>query len=340
MKQLHKLLVLNIIILILALMPVEINAANDLKWSKTSELKFNSIAYGNGIYVAVGPNGLVQTTEDGDKWKLSEAVVSASLNSVIYTGKEFIAVGDDGAIISSDNGSLWKRLISGTRTSLRDVAKKGSSYVVVGDKGTILLSKDATNWNSFESGTNSSIKGVTANDNLFIAVGCDSKIISSVDGMHWSNSANIINNQTDLIIEDINWSNNSFNAVGYTKDNVFPVVLNSSDGQSWFVEVLYSLSQVDLSNTKLYNITSDGTQNIVIGSQGCVLTLPECHKCRKYKSISKDDLKGIALNSNLIVSVGTMGVYVSPIDATIHLPPPGYPPLDQRPYRQDCARFR
>jgi hypothetical protein len=58
------------------------------------------VAYGNGLFVAVGGNGTILTSRDGVNWT-EQTSRSNTLNSVTYGKGLFVAVGDGGTILTS-----------------------------------------------------------------------------------------------------------------------------------------------------------------------------------------------------------------------------------------------
>lgn len=87
--------------------------------SDLGNIPLNSVAFGNGIIVAVGDGGTVAVSSDGGEyWTLEgpvtreivgggEEVLTSNLNAVSYSDGKFMAVGVDRAIITSENGSGW-----------------------------------------------------------------------------------------------------------------------------------------------------------------------------------------------------------------------------------------
>jgi hypothetical protein len=74
---------------------------------------FNTIrdlVYANGIWVAVGDNGVIKTSINGLVWTTRTSGTTANLNGVSYATQlsQFISVGDNNTIIvSDDNGVTW-----------------------------------------------------------------------------------------------------------------------------------------------------------------------------------------------------------------------------------------
>jgi photosystem II stability/assembly factor-like uncharacterized protein len=79
-------------------------------WSKKWDVgRYNSIAYGNGVVIAVGENGSVLRSSDkGVTWSSNNTGVSSSLLDIAYGNGRFVAVGEQGMVlVSTNNGSTW-----------------------------------------------------------------------------------------------------------------------------------------------------------------------------------------------------------------------------------------
>jgi hypothetical protein len=61
----------------------------------------NGVAYGNGLFVAVGDGGTILTSPDGVSWTQRTSGTSNQLNGVAYGNGLFVAVGWDGTILTS-----------------------------------------------------------------------------------------------------------------------------------------------------------------------------------------------------------------------------------------------
>ena len=67
----------------------------------------NSVAYGNGIFVAVGAESAVARSADGIEWTVGSAGSDGSLRQVRFLNGEFVAVGNTNKILFSADGSNW-----------------------------------------------------------------------------------------------------------------------------------------------------------------------------------------------------------------------------------------
>lgn len=85
---------------------------NGLEWLTKivswDDLTFNSVSFGNGVWVTVGNNGRIGTIENivEDRWSV-QTVGSNAWNNVIYSNGKFLAVGNQGYITSSIDGINW-----------------------------------------------------------------------------------------------------------------------------------------------------------------------------------------------------------------------------------------
>ena len=138
------------------------------------------IAYGNGIFVAVGNSGLITTSTDGVTWTARTAGVAASnLYYVAYINNLFVAVGGGanggtGGITTSPDGITWTKRTTPTTssTNLYSVTYGGGYYVAVGNLNTRAgyYSTDAATWTALPAGIANSLEGVFYNGSNFFAL--------------------------------------------------------------------------------------------------------------------------------------------------------------------------
>jgi len=68
----------------------------------------SDVVYGAGIFVAVGPAGLVETSHDGQTWQRREVPAPEGMRRVVWTGSRFLGTSER-ACWSSPDGIEWKR---------------------------------------------------------------------------------------------------------------------------------------------------------------------------------------------------------------------------------------
>jgi len=105
--------------------------------SGTSQ-ELRGIAYGDGMWVAVGNSGTILTSPNGVTWTSRTSGVSGALNGVAYGGGMWVAVGGIGRILTSTDGISWTLRPSGTEQSLRGIAYGDGMWVTVGNGGAII----------------------------------------------------------------------------------------------------------------------------------------------------------------------------------------------------------
>lgn len=102
----------------------------------------------------------------------------------------FVAVGDQGSVLSSEDGATWAVRTSGTTLALNDVAFGGDRYVAVGQAGKILVSDDGREWDSASSPSSRDLNSVVWHIDRFYAVGGDysagAETLVSFDGTSWT----------------------------------------------------------------------------------------------------------------------------------------------------------
>lgn len=178
------------------------------------------------LYIAVGDNGTITTTNSPNNWiDVQTTPTISNLNGVCYSnetfGLRYVAVGDNGTILTSNNAITWTSRTSGTTLSLRSVIFDEDKFIIVGDLGIILTSINGINWIVPQVyGNNYNFKslvtgGTLLDDNIrTVAVGDDGVIIESFNnGVNWFQVTNVIStsNITDIIYDD---NTNSFYMVG------------------------------------------------------------------------------------------------------------------------------
>ncbi|MHB8883287.1 MAG: WD40/YVTN/BNR-like repeat-containing protein [Thermodesulfovibrionales bacterium] len=157
-----------------------------------------SVAYGNGLFVAVGYGGTILTSPDGINWTnrtLPSHTETPNLYGITYGDGMFVAVGyfqDDfgyghGVILRSADGKAWTTQFS-VPAGLNSVTY-GNGYFIAAGYGEIVSSQDGSNWRykAIEAG----IDYITFENGVFLALGyllspyADYYTGTSVDGINW-----------------------------------------------------------------------------------------------------------------------------------------------------------
>ena len=104
------------------------------------------VAYAAGRFVGVGTLG-AHTSPDGASWTVWPIALDGdALVRVAWNGSLWVAVGDNGRLFTSGDGEAWTPRTSQTAQDLAGVAWGNGTWVAVGDRETILTSPDGIAW--------------------------------------------------------------------------------------------------------------------------------------------------------------------------------------------------
>jgi hypothetical protein len=122
------------------------------------------------IFVAVGRNGSVVRSTDGQNWQhITGIPTTQNLNAIAVAGTTFVAVGDNGVILTSGDGLTWSlnaNALSINTHTLNAIHCVTSSCVAVGQEGTTLwTSNSGTLWALYTFKTNNWVGITYGNDN-------------------------------------------------------------------------------------------------------------------------------------------------------------------------------
>lgn len=185
-----------------------------ITWDQTfvdpsSNSGLDGVAYGGGVYVAVGEKvtPIVYTSSDGLSWTGQDmtAFTNKVTYSVAWNGSLFVAVGwDIGSspfVLTSPDGVTWTQRttpLDGTDITLNCVRYAAGLFVAVGytssgNFGIVMTSSNGTTWtdeSSDFSGVEVGFQGLGYASGTWVAVGSsasgDNKIFTSTDASTWT----------------------------------------------------------------------------------------------------------------------------------------------------------
>ena len=144
----------------------------------------NSVAYGDGLPVAVGGNGAI-VTGDFKHWTVKR-VGGSELRAVAWNDYEYVAVGENGTILSSPDGASWSAVAGAAGLAFNGVAYGNGTWVAVGEgPGGAVVYSSANGWHQVSDVPGGALCGVAYGSDGFTAVGANGTIIYSEDGSAW-----------------------------------------------------------------------------------------------------------------------------------------------------------
>jgi len=161
-------------------------------------MNLEDVAFGNGLFVAVGNNGdgsqVLLTSSDGDKWNDRTPVDQGRmLTSIDYMNGRFIAGAYDQSgeyVYESADGLSWmaaKSLDTTTATSIVGVDYCCGFYLALDSAGTIRKSVDGSTWIAVDSIDNTQTYAGIANDGKrFVLLTQGGSVFATSDAETWS----------------------------------------------------------------------------------------------------------------------------------------------------------
>lgn len=150
-----------------------------------SELSIHiqSLAYGNGQYVAFSIGGLVYSS-DLVKWEQSTSRTMSPIDKIKFLNYTFYALPNGGPLLSSVDGIAWQEepVLS---QKLYDIAFGMGILIAVGDEGIFVLEQGSV-WNRIENLNITGLKGIAYGNNVFIAIGDGGIVLTSRNGRDWA----------------------------------------------------------------------------------------------------------------------------------------------------------
>jgi hypothetical protein len=155
----------------------------------------NGVASSEARVVAVGYEGAIVSSADGETWERSPQPKSYAFADVTYGGGVFVAVGTGRLgthlgrlVVSSHDGLEWNVTPWLDRSALSGVAYGGGAFVAVGTQGAIIRSVDGQTWETIDSGTGEHLDGVSHLNGQFVVIGHGGTAMTSKDGLVWAHT--------------------------------------------------------------------------------------------------------------------------------------------------------
>lgn len=185
----------------------------------------NDVAFGEGMFVAVGGDNLpeIYVSADGETWTPVYPPGTEYLLAVTWGDGRFVATGIHDARFVSPDGISWEAATADWSTYTRGVAWGNGTYVAVGEDGydgNWSRSNTGEVWNPLTVG-GSLFYDVAFGNGEFIAVGADGRIGRSDDG------SSFIDRYGGNKLRGVTWGEDRWVAVGLNR------ISTSLDGGEW-----------------------------------------------------------------------------------------------------------
>lgn len=257
--------------------PAILTSSDGMAWTLQSpgqnQADLLGVAYGNGLYVAVGSGGTILTSPDAATWTQRETPTTAQLNAVAFGSGLFVAVGDGRTVLTSTDGTEWapRHVDSGIANTLYGIAHTDSQFVVVAGNasgaphsgGSILTSSDGITWVARTIPTSEPLRTVTAGNGTIVAAGgpangASPTVLTSTDGIAWTARTLSIVAGVSLEFNAVTHGGSGF-LLGAGDGGLFV----STDGATW-------LDQTGPASRLLKSVAHDGTRYCAVGAYGGV----------------------------------------------------------------------
>jgi hypothetical protein len=271
--------------------------------------EYRTIAYGNGLFVAVGRHRIVfddedryigglAVSKDGISWNVFPSDGSLPQSKALTFGNGmFVGIAQgSGEIISSSNGTNWSQHPTGFPLLNPDtITFVDGVFVAAGAHGNLLTSTNGLTWSALSQASDNNLRGVIYANNKFVAVGNIGAILTSSDGRSWTGHPT----GTGINFHEVCWGKGTFVAVG---DGA---ILLSTNGADWQDEragdPIDTLDGVVFGNNQFVAVGSD----IFTSPDG--LTWKAHHVPLPLASYPISNLHGVTYGAGTFAAVGLAG---------------------------------
>jgi hypothetical protein len=276
-------------------------AVGPLSWTqRTSSFSASDIfrvAYGGGLWVAVGHSGKLATSTDGETWtQQTSSFGSDSILGVAYGNGLWVATGGNGKLATSTDGETWTQRTSSFGTDHVELAAYGGSlWVAVGRSGKLATSSDGISWTQQTSSFGAtSIYAIAYGGGLWVAAGSSGKLATSSDGAAWTQQTSSFG--ADLILA-VTYGSSLWAAVSASGK-----LATSSNGTAWTQQTS------SFGTDDIYSIAYGGGLWVAAGSSGKLATSSNGSTwTQQDSSFGSSTIRGSAYNAGLWVAVGAAG---------------------------------
>jgi len=286
-------------------------------WSRASAAEsFNdwqTIAYGNGKFVAVSKDGSnrVMYASDSDitSWTSASSAVNNNWRSVTYGNGKFVAVGGSNVTYASDSDlTSWTSASAAESNSWRGVIYGNGKFVAVSSNGTNRVAyasdSDLSSWTAASAAEANAWRSVTYGGSKFVAVaaGGSNRVMYSTDGINWTSASAAENNSW----RSVTYGGSKFVAVSATGTNR---VMYSTDGINWTSASAAennSWRSVIYGDGKFVAVAASGTNRVMHSSDGINWTSASAAQSNSWMGVTYGNKRFVAVSEDGFTSSQVM----------------------------------
>lgn len=285
-------------------------SANANRWisgNSAADNAWQSVAYGNGLFVAVARDGgtqRVMTSPDGIEWTL-RTTPERAWNYVAYGNGTFVAVASFSGTsnyMSSPDGINWTQQ-TGPNINVNSVVYGNGLFVASATSGDssvperIATSPDGITWTARTGPNGGTMRGVGFGNGTFVAVNVTGAVWSSTDGIAWTQRTSAANNQWYSVA----YGNGTFVVVGITGNG--NRVMTSPDGITW-------TSRTSAANNEWYDVVFGNGLFVAVAQTGTnnrVMTSPDGITWTSLNAAAENQWRGVGFGDGRFVAVAQSG---------------------------------
>jgi hypothetical protein len=267
---------------------------------------WQSVAYGNGVYVAVAADGSIMSCFDGVNWTLRTSPAANSWTAVAFGNGIFVAVAKTGTgnrVVTSTDGITWTLQTSAVDSNWQDVAYGKGLFVAVASLGSgsrVMTSPNGVTWTAQTAVAANGWQGITFGNDLFVAVsnsGTGNRVMTSPDGAMWTSQVSAADNNWNSVV----YGNGLFVAVADSGSG--NRVMTSPDAITW-------TTQTSASNNNWTAVTYGNGLYVAVANSGIanrVMTSPNGATWTSRVSAADNPWNAVIYGNGIFVAVAQAG---------------------------------
>ena len=253
-----------------------------------------NIAFGNGVFAAVGGGGKIATSADGISWTQRTTNTTADLRGITFGNGLFVASGGGGTLLTSTNGVSWAmKKIFTTSDYIWTIAFGNGVFVAGTNSNRLATSTDGVTWTQRTSPIgNIAHTAIAYGSGVFVATDYVGPTATSADGVTWTARTSPLGGNTF----GLTYGNGQFVVVGAGGK-----IATSTNGTTW-------TTRASGATTQLEAVAYGNGTYFASGQSGVFLTSPDAVTwTRQTLNLGSSAIWGLAYGNNIYVAAGAGG---------------------------------